>query len=222
MKIGILGSGGVGVSLGNAFLATGHDVMLSGREPNERTNAWAAEHLGARTGAFADAAAWGEVVVLATAWSGTGNALRLAGPERLAGKVLVDVTNPLAPAPPMRLAVGTDDSGGETVARWVPGAKVVKAFNTVGHELMFRPRFAGGIPDMFYAGDDDDAKGLVKVFIEDFGWNPVDAGPISASRLLEPLALLWITLGIRGHGWTHAFHLLRGGSGAPSARVGTA
>lgn len=204
MKIGVLGSGGVGQSLGEGFRSVGHDVRVAHRDD------------------FGETAGWCEAAVLATPWSGTENALRLAGPERLAGKTLIDVTNPLAYGDkgPTGLVVGGDDSAAESIARWAPGANVVKAFNTVGHELMFRPSFPdGAIPDMFYCGDDEGAKTLVAGVIRDFGWNPVDVGGLAAARMLESLAMLWITLGVRGNGWTNAITLLRGGTGRSSART---
>src|SRR5258706_15763844 len=131
MKIGILGTGDVGKSLGNGFLATGHQVMMGSRDANnEKSAAWAKEK-GASTGTFADAAKFGDVVVLALLWSGTENALRMAGPENVAGKVVIDAMNPLnfplnAPA---ELALGHEDSGGEQVQRWLPSVGVVKAVN---------------------------------------------------------------------------------------------
>ena len=203
MKIGILGSGGVGQSLGEGFRAAGHEVRVAHRD------------------AFGETAGWGEALVLATPWSGTENAIRLAGPERLAGKVLIDVTNPLVygDGRPTGLVVGGDDSAAETIARWAPGARIVKAFNTVGHELMYRPAFPGGVvADMLYCGDDESAKQTVATIIGEFGWNPLDAGGLAAARMLEPLAMLWITLGIRGNGWNNAFTLLRGGQTSGPAR----
>jgi len=201
MKIGILGTGVVGKALGKGFVAAGHDVMVAGRD------------------AFAEAAGWADLVVLATSWAGTESALRMTGVERLAGKTLIDVVNPLVyvDGRPVGLVLGHDDSAGEMVQRWAPDAHVVKAFNTVGAALMFRPQFPSGIrPDMFYCGNDAPAKALVAEILADFGWTPVDAGDLRASRLLEPLAMLWITLGARGYGWNNAFTLLRGPASEPA------
>src|SRR5437867_12637901 len=127
MKIGILGSGIVGQTLGSGFAALGHDVKLGTREPwGDRAQAWSSR-AGARAsaGSFRDAAAFGEVAVLATLWTGTENALRLAGPENLRGKVVIDATNPLLPSPggPPRLALGHTDSGGEQIQRWLPDSR---------------------------------------------------------------------------------------------------
>jgi predicted dinucleotide-binding enzyme len=165
----------------------------------------------ASTGTFADAAGFADVAVLATAWSGTENALRLAGAERLAGKVLIDATNPLSPSPdgPPGLALGHSDSGGEQVQRWLPGARVVKAFNIVGSPHMFRPDFPGGPPDMYICGNDESAKAVVTEILGAFGWPVMDIGGIEGARLLEPLCILWVVSGLRRGSWDNAFKLLR-------------
>jgi len=210
-KIGILGSGDVAQALGRGLVALGHEVKLGAREAtNEKTNAWAKER-GARAsaGTFADAAAFGDIVFLCTLWSGTKNALDLAGPS-FDGKVVVDVTNPLdfsTGAP--RLAIGLTDSGGEQVQRWLPTAKVVKAFNTVGHAHMVNPDFPSGPPDMFLCGDDEAAKATVSGICKKLGWGVVDAGGIDASRLTEPMCILWVAYGMRTQSFNHAFKLLR-------------
>jgi predicted dinucleotide-binding enzyme len=213
MKVGILGSGIVGQTLGRAFATIGHDVKIGTRNPNnEKLTAWV-KKTGARASAatFADAAAFGELAVLATAWSGTENAIKLSGPTNLAGKIVIDVTNPLSFAPnsPPTLALGWTDSGGEQVQRWLPGAKVVKAFNIVGNAHMFRPQFPGGTPDMFIAGNDAGAKATVTDILKAFGWSVIDIGGIEGARCLEPLAMLWVLHGIRANTWNHAFKLLR-------------
>lgn len=217
MKIGVIGSGEVGRALATGFLSRGDDVMLSARDAKKKEIVEWASKAGsakARTGTFADAATFGEVIVLATSWSGTEGALKLAGIERLAGKVVVDVTNPLdTSGGPPRLALGHSDSGGEQIQRRLPKSKVVKAFNIINAALMVRPKFAGGPPDMFIAGNDAGAKAVVTQICTDFGWPTHDLGGIEGSRMLESLAMLWVTLGIRGLGWVHGFKLLRDGSG---------
>ncbi len=212
MKIGVLGTGDVGRVLGAGFASHGHEVKIGTRDPSQqKVRDWVQKtgH-GVSAGTFADAARFAEAAVLATAWEGTESALRLAGPENLAGKVLVDATNPLdfsGGAP--KLAIGHTDSGGERVQRWVPGAKVVKAFNTVGNPHMVHPQLPGGPPDMFLCGNDDGAKRTVTGFLEAFGWSVVDLGGIEASRYLEPLAMVWILHFFRTGKGNHAFKLLR-------------
>jgi predicted dinucleotide-binding enzyme len=138
---------------------------LGGRNAqNDKARAWATKSgPKASAGSFRDAAEFGELVVLATLWTGTENAIRLADPELCVGKVVIDVTNPLlfAPNELPRLALGHSDSGGEQVQRWLPGARVVKAFNIVGNAHMVDPDFPGGSPDMFICGDDAEAKATV-------------------------------------------------------------
>jgi hypothetical protein len=213
MKIGILGSGDVGQALGRGFIAHGHEVKMGSRNAsNEKAAAWA-KRAGARasTGDFAEAARFGEVVVLATLWSGTENALRIAGPENLAGKVLIDATNPLvfASGAPPALALGHTDSAGEQVQRWAPKARVVKAFNTVGFAHMIDPQFPGGPPDMFICGNDAAAKTTVAEILKSFGWGSIDIGGIEGARLLEPMCILWVLYAMRSKSMNHAFKLLR-------------
>jgi predicted dinucleotide-binding enzyme len=214
MKVGILGTGDVGRALGKGFVTLGHEVKLGGRDANnDKATAWAKE-LGAKAsvGTFADVAAFGELVVLATLGSANEAVLKAAGPERLKGKVLIDTTNPLAHAQgePPRLSVGHTDSGGEQVQRAVPGARVVKAFNIVGNTLMFRPDFPDGPPDMLICGNDPEAKKQVTNLLHDFGWpSVVDFGGIESSRYLEPLCIAWVLFGIATGRWNHALKFLR-------------
>lgn len=213
MKVGILGTGVVGHALGTGFVRHGHDVMMGARDAaNEKASAWvAATSVRASAGSFTDAARFGEIVVLATLWEGTEHALHLAGPEVLAGKVVIDATNPLdfSQGPPPRLAVGHTDSGGERVQRWLPEARVVKAFNTVGHAHMVDPSLPGGPPTMFIAGDDDDAKRVVTGILTEFGWDTLDLGGIEVSRYLEPMCIAWVLAGFRTGSWNQAFKMLR-------------
>jgi len=213
MRVGILGTGDVGRALGKGFVALGHDVKIGSREAkNEKALAWASE-LGAKAsvGTFADAAAFGDLVVLATLGVANESALKMAGPEKLRGKVVIDTTNPLdfSAGMPPKLAVSGNDSGGERVQRLLPDAHVVKAFNTVGNAFMFRPSFPGGPPDMFFCGNDADAKQKVATILKDFGWGIVDVGGIESSRYLEAMCMVWVLSGIHTNSWTHAFKLLK-------------
>jgi predicted dinucleotide-binding enzyme len=212
MKVGILGTGDVGRALGRGFVALGHDVKMGARQAgNEKAVAFA-RGVGPRgsEGTFADAAQFAEIVVLATLGVANENALTMAGSDALRGKVLIDTTNPLdfSTGGP-KLATLRDDSGGEQVQRLVPDAHVVKAFNTVGNALMFRPELSGGPPDMFICGNNSEAKAKVGALLKDFGWGVVDIGGIEASRFLEAMCLVWVLCGLRTNTWTHAFKLLR-------------
>jgi predicted dinucleotide-binding enzyme len=215
MKIGILGTGDVGQALGRGFAALGHEVKLGSRDTkNERALAWA-KQTGAKAsaGTFADAAAFGEIVVLATLGVANESALQAAGREKLAGKLVIDATNPLdfSKGAPPTLAVSGHDSAGERVQKLLPGAQVVKAFNTVGHAHMFRPEFPGGPPDMFICGNDAGAKQKVAAILKDFGWGVADIGGIEGSRYLEAMCLAWVLFAFSTTPptWNHAFKLLR-------------
>jgi len=210
VNVGILGSGDVGKSLARGFAGLGHDVKIGSRSP-EKLNDFVAEQ-GKRVsaGTFAEAAKFGDVIALATLGVATQEAIDLAGRDRFAGKVVIDATNPLdfsSGAP--RLSVGHTDSLGEQVQRWLPDARVVKAFNTVGNAYFVNPDFPNGPPDMFICGNDDDAKKIVSQICEHFGWGVVDIGGIEGSRHLEPMCMVWVLYGVRNGSWNHAFKLLR-------------
>jgi predicted dinucleotide-binding enzyme len=146
--------------------------------------------------------------VLATSWSGTRSAIELAGAANLAGKVLIDVTNPLDFSAGPALALGYSTSGAELIQGWLPQARVVKAFNTVTASLMVDPEVEGGPPSMFIAGNDPDAKRQVKEILEQFGREGIDIGGIDGARLLEPLAMLYIRYAFRHDDLGIAFKLL--------------
>jgi predicted dinucleotide-binding enzyme len=156
----------------------------------------------------AGAAAAGEVVVLATPWAATEQALRQAS-SNLADKILIDCTNPLKPDL-SGVLVGLNDSGGEQVARWAPRAMVFKTLNQTGFENMTGPSFQGGKPAMFVCGNDDRSKPVVIDLISQLGFEVIDAGVLSVCRMLEPYALLWIHMAhVRKLGTHFAFGILR-------------
>lgn len=212
LRVGVIGSGQVGRALAAGFAAHGHEVTIGTRTPedNDELQAWAAQHDNVAIGHFAAAAEAGEIVVLATRGTAVEQAIQTAGAEHFAGKVVIDATNPLAPDPATGgpgLAVGHTDSGGETVQRALPDARVVKAFNTVNNALMADPGFAERQP-MFIAGNDDAAKETVAAILADFGWDAFDVGGIERSRELESLVILWVAVGQRRGAWDHAFTLV--------------
>ena len=214
MRVGVLGTGDVGRVLGSAFVTLGHEVRMGAREAtNDKAAAWARE-AGPRAsaGTFADAAAFGELVVFATLGVANEQIVKAAGHDPFAGKVVIDATNPLdfSGGMPPALAIAGNDSGGEQLQRLLPGAHVVKAFNTVGNALMFRPDLPGGPPDMFICGNDDDAKRQVSELLARFGWGVVDVGGIESSRYLEAMCMVWVIAGARSGNWRQAFKMLRG------------
>lgn len=203
MKIAIIGAGNVGGALGGSWARAGHTIIYGVRDPSaEKTRVLlAATGGGARAVAVREAAREVDVVVLATPWDATQAALTEAGDLR--GKVLVDCTNPLkfTPGVGLELSIGFSDSGGETVARCAPGARVVKAFNTYGWENFADARYpnaAGLRPVLFVASDDQEAKATVTRLAEEIGFEGFDAGALRAARELEPLALLWIRRALGG------------------------
>lgn len=207
MRIAVIGIGMVGGTLGRRWAQAGHEVMFGVREPSsEKVGQLLAEAgANARAGSVAEAAAFGEVVVLATPWSGTEDAIRQAGD--LSGKIVLDCTNPLAPD--MSGLVG-DRSAAEQAASWARGAKVVKIFNSTGFKNMDDPQYGDDRVTMFYCGDDAEAKKVAAGLAGELGFEPVDAGPLAEARSLEYLALLWIHLAyVQKLGPGIAFKLIR-------------
>ena len=194
MNIGIIGSGNMGSGLGKLFAEKGHTVFFSSRNTEKAIEVAKAVGDAAQGGTVEDAARFGDVILIATPWSSTLDAIRSAGP--LDGKIVIDCTNPLNPDM-SGLTLGLSTSAAEEIAKLAPGSKVIKAFNTAFAEIYHsRSRLFGSrIPTMFYCGDDADAKTIVKKLIFEVGFEPIDAGPLTSARYLEPLAMLVIQLG---------------------------
>lgn len=184
MQIAILGAGRVGTTLGRRLAAAGHAVTYAVRDPASAKY----QDLSPRA-PVADACAAAEVIVLTTPWAAAQAAIASAGD--LTGKVLVDATNPIGPG--MVLTHGTSDSGAEQVARWATGARVVKAFNSIGMEVMANPVFATGRSVLWTCGDDAAAVARVVELGASIGFEPVVLGPLARARFQEPAALVWIT-----------------------------
>lgn len=210
MKVSVIGAGRVGGTLGSAFAVAGHEVSYGLRDP-EGEHAALREHGTPRS--IGDAAAWAEVVVLAVPFGAARDALESAGD--LGGKPLIDATNPIGPG--LTLLHAGDGSGAENVARWATNAKVVKAFNSTGYENMASPVYDDGPSVMPYCGDDEQACAMARTLVEAVGFEPLFVGPLTKARILEPFALVWITLamqkpggelnGLDGRGF--AFRLIR-------------
>jgi 8-hydroxy-5-deazaflavin:NADPH oxidoreductase len=208
MKIAVIGTGSVGGTLGRRLAELGHAVRFGVRDTKEAAaNALVAQiKADARLSSVQDAAKDAEVVVLATPYAA--NAAAIASAGDLAGKILIDVTNPIGAN--LSLAVGFDSSGAEQVAKLAPRARVYKAMNQVGFEIMADPTFAAGKPVMFVAGDDAAGKQVVLDLVAALGFEAIDAGELAIARLLEPYGLLWIQLMARRKmGRSFAFGLLR-------------
>ena len=211
MKVGILGSGDVAKTLGNGFLQHGHDVMLGTREAAKLAD-WTKQNPKGRVGSFAEAAKFGELVVLAVKGSVAANALRAAGVANLTGKPVIDATNPLAAEPPvngvLKFFTTLDESLMERLQREFAAIRFVKAFNSVGNARMVNPQYKGGKPTMFICGNDEAAKKTVRGILDQFGWETADMGKAEAARAIEPLCMLWCIPGFLRNEWTHAFKLL--------------
>ncbi len=211
MKVGILGSGEVAQVLGAGFLKHGHAVMLGSRTPAKLAE-WVKKNPAAKTGTFADAAQFGEMLVLAVKGTAADEALKLAGKANLAGKVVIDTTNPIAPAPPvngvLKYFTSLDDSLLERLQRSHPDARFVKAFNSVGSSAMVDPQFKGGKPTMFICGNDEAARKTVTGILDQFGWETSDLGKAEAARAIEPLCMLWCIPGFLRNDWVHAYKVL--------------
>ena len=209
MKIGIVGSGNVGGTLGKLWAKKGHSVVFSSRDPgsDEMKRLVADAGASASAASVPDAASRSEVILLATPWKAAKDAIQQCG--ELSGKIVIDAVNPLLPDV-SGLEIGTSTSSAEQVASWAPDAKVVKAFNTVGFNIMANPVFDDRRALLFYCGDNAEAKKVVNQLASELGFDPADAGPLTRARLLEPFAMLWISLAFTpGHGREFAFLMMK-------------
>lgn len=205
MKIAIVGSGRVGRALAAAWKSAGHEIVFAMRDPaGDKAAGLKAEGFGIAA-SHAEAAKDAAAVLLAVPWGEIPAVIEALGP--LAGKTLIDATNPLTPD--REMALGFDDSAGETVGLLAQGARVVKAFNTTGADNMAKARDFPVRPLMPVAGDDADAKRAVMGLAEEIGFEAVDAGPLKASRYLEPMAMQWIKLAYAGMGTAFSYALVR-------------
>jgi predicted dinucleotide-binding enzyme len=205
MRIAIIGAGNVGGTLGRGWTRRRHTGTYGVRDPHS-AKAEALAQGGVRVTVPPQAVERSEVVVLATPWAAAKDAVQALGD--LGGRPLLDATNPIGPG--LSLAVGDGESGGEHVQAWAPTARVVKIFNSTGVENMASPLYGEQAATMFYCGDDDAACAVAAKLAADLGFDAVSAGPLRNARLLEPLALLWISLAtaqVAGRGI--AFKLLR-------------
>ncbi len=209
MNIGVIGAGHVGGTLGVRWAQNGHRVILSSRNPHSVAirELLAQTQGAARAAGPQETAMASDVLLLATPFPAARETISTLG--NLADKILIDATNPLL-SDLSGLALGTTISAAEEIAVWARGAKIVKAFNTVGYNIMADSRFAAARPAMLYCGDHADAKSQVAGLIQELGFEACDAGPLRRARLLEPMALLWVSLALNeGYGRDIAFQLLR-------------
>ena len=211
MRIGILGSGDVAKALAAGFGKHGHEVMLGTRAPAKLAD-WANAHPDVHIAGFANAAKYAELIVLAIKGTGAAAALRAADGADVAGKPVIDATNPISDEPPvngvLKFYTNLDLSQMERLQSEFAAARFVKAFNSVGSACMVNPQFKGGKPTMFICGNDDAAKKIVTGILDQFGWEAADMGKAEAARAIEPLCMLWCIPGFLRNDWVHAFKLL--------------
>jgi predicted dinucleotide-binding enzyme len=213
MKIGIIGSGEVGVTLANGFLKHGYQVMIGSNDKAKQGVLKEKTGGKAQVGGFADTAKFGELLVLAVKGSAAEAALQSAGPANMAGKTVLDATNPIADAPPvngvLKFFTNFDDSLMERLQKKAPAAKFVKAFSCIGSPFMVNPDFGAAKPTMFICGNDPHAKVQASEILVKFGFEPEDMGAAEAARAIEPLCILWCIPGFKDNRWSHAFKLLK-------------
>ena len=214
MKVGILGSSVVGQALGKGFLSEGHEVMIGTRDTSKESLVnWQKENPTVKLGSFADTAKFGELIVLAVSGDVAKKVIEQAGKENFSNKVVIDTTNPIAKAPPengvLKFFTSLDRSLMEDLQKLLPEAKLVKAFNSIGNAVMYKPKFSEGTPTMFICGNDDAAKKIVTDILTSFGHETEDMGKAEAARAIEPLCMLWCIPGFLRNQWTHSFKLLK-------------
>ncbi len=213
MKIGILGSGQVAQVLGSGFIKHGHEVMLGSRDGAKLEDWQAKEGNKGALGSYEAAAKFGEMVVIAVKGSAAEGVIKAIGSAAFNSKTVIDVTNPIAEEPPvngvLKYFTGPNESLMERLQKLVPEANFVKSFNCVGSPAMVNPQLSEGVPTMFICGNNDAAKKQVEAVLKQFGWDWADMGKVEAARAIEPLAMLWCTLGFNNNSWSHAFKLLK-------------
>jgi hypothetical protein len=213
MNVGIVGSGMVGQVLANGFIKYGYSVMIGTNTPAKREQLNAKLNGKARVGSFAEAAAFGEIVVFAPKGSAAEAAVKAAGVANLSGKTVIDTTNPIADAPPvngvLRYFTTLEESLMERLQRLAPEAHFVKAFCSAGNAYMVNPDFGGITPTMFICGNNDGAKTEVRMILDQFGWETEDMGKVESARAIEPLAMLWCIPGFLFNDWQRAFKMLK-------------
>lgn len=211
-KIGILGTGMVGQVLASGFLKHGHQVTIATRDPGKVAD-WLDKNPDGKVAGHKEVGAWADMIVLASKGTAAVEAIGLCDATDLAGKTIIDTTNPIADAPPtngvLHYFTTLEDSLMERLQRAVPAAHFVKAFNSVGNAYMVDPDFGGVKPTMFICGNDAGAKKKVTAVLDQFGWETEDIGGVEGARAIEPLCILWCMPGFTKNQWTHAFKLLK-------------
>ncbi|MDH2916754.1 MAG: NAD(P)-binding domain-containing protein [Gallionella sp.] len=212
-KVAVLGSGIVGEVLANGFLKHGYEVMRGSRDP-AKLNEWKGKAgTAASVGTFDQAANFGELIVLSVKGSAAESLIKSLAGKAIAGKTIIDTTNPIADLPPtngvLNFFTNLNDSLMERLQKIATEANFVKAFSCVGNAWMVDPQFPDGKPTMFICGNNEQAKSEVKAILAQFGWQIEDMGKVESARAIEPLCMLWCIPGFLRNEWGHAFSLLK-------------
>lgn len=210
-KIGVIGSGSVAQTLASGLAKKGHDVRIGSRDPSKLAEY--AGKSGVKTGTFEEVAAHGDIVILAVKGKVAVEAAAMVS-KQIAGKIVIDTTNPIADGPPVDGSIvpyftGPNESLMERLQKAEPAARFVKAWNSVGAHLMIDPAFEGGRACMFIAGNDDAAKKEVSALLDGVGWDVEDIGKASGARAIEPLCQLWCAPGFLRGDWAHGYRVVR-------------
>jgi predicted dinucleotide-binding enzyme len=211
-KIGVIGSGVVGQTLADGLIKHGYQVMRGSRDPQKLSDWKSKAGPHAEIGTFAETARFGAIVILAVKGSAAEQAVREISPDALAGKLVLDTTNPIKDTGPkdgvLDFFTTLQESLMERLQRLAPAASFVKAFSCVGAPRMIDPAFQQGRPSMFICGNDAAAKKRTAALLSELGWDAEDMGVAAAARAIEPLCILWCIPGFLRNEWTHAFKLL--------------
>jgi predicted dinucleotide-binding enzyme len=211
-KIGILGSGAVGIALANGFIKHAYETKIGTNDVGKHKMLKDKTNDKVEIDNFENVAAWADIIVLAVKGSVAISVMKQISAEHLQGKTIIDTTNPIADAPPTNgvlvFFTGVNDSLLEQLQKTIPTANFVKAFNSVGSAFMVNPDFGNDKPSMFICGNNDAARNTVKEILIQFGWDVEDMGKAEAARAIEPLCMLWCIPGFLQNRWSHAFKLL--------------
>jgi len=213
-KIGIIGSGAVGIALANGLGRHGYQVMVGTNDAAKHAEILTKTEGKASVGSFEDTARFSDLLILAVKGTVAEEALKKCGIQHLDGKTILDATNPIAEVPPtngvLSFFTSLDESLMERLQRLVPAAHFVKCFSCVGNALMVDPNFGGQKPSMFICGNSDDAKSRAAALLAEIGWETEDMGKVEAARAIEPLCILWCIPGFNRGTWRHALKMLKG------------
>lgn len=212
-KIGIIGSGAVGIALANGLSRHGYEVMIGTNDASKHEDIGRKTSGQAGIGTFEETARFSDLLILAVKGTVAEEALKKCGVAQLEGKTILDATNPIADAPPtngvLSFFTTLDESLMERLQRMVPAAHFVKCFSCVGNALMVDPDFGGQKPSMFICGNNEDAKSRTTALLSEIGWETEDMGKVEAARAIEPLCILWCIPGFTAGQWRHALKLLK-------------